>query len=172
MRHVSSWQPLWHSLFALPGRCRDCSFPASSATHSFARKLRAVPHVDPMVLCGPDDFYGDEFPAWTDAAAEAIRSAPRGRHFAQSDSAEHLQVCSRDRPCNAVLFTATIRSSCAAVGNLLLDLPGDELPVRSVPRGGTRSFVCRVRALHGLFPCHDLWAHLPHARDASSISFR
>ncbi len=47
------------------------------------------------------------------------------------------------------LLLAALRAPRIAFGNLVLDLPGDELPVRPLSRRRTRSIVRRVCSLHG-----------------------
>src|SRR6516164_2801676 len=57
-----------------------------------------------------------------------------------------------------------------AAGSFVLDVPGDGLPVRSVPRRGTRPITSRVCAVHGVLPRDDFRPGVPHAGYAAAVS--
>ena len=60
--------------------------------------------------------------------------------------AGHLQIPSGNRGQLFFIGVADLLASGAAVGYLVLDLPGDELPVRSLPREELDPIVLRIRA--------------------------
>ncbi len=60
--------------------------------------------------------------------------------------------------------------SCSAIGYLVLDLSGDELPARPLSRRRPGSVLRRVRVVHGVLSGHDLRPDLPHARNAAAVS--
>ncbi len=66
----------------------------------------------------------------------------------------------------------TLLPSGSSARHLLLDLPGDELPARPLPRRGTRSDIHRVRALHGVLPGRNLRSDMPAARYAAAVPLR
>ena len=72
------------------------------------------------------------------ASPPTVRARTAARHSSESRAARHFQVPAGSRGPSAFLFPAALLASGAAAWHLLLDLPGDELPVRSLPRRGTR----------------------------------
>src|SRR5215475_6309755 len=97
------------------------------------------------------------------AAGKTPLVATFPRHCLQSCSAGRVQVCSADDRTDSPGSASGSWAPCASAWDLLLDVSGNELSVRSLSRGGSRSHVRRVRTVYGVLSGDDLGSGLPHA---------
>src|SRR5208283_707932 len=134
------------------------------------RQLCTVCHLGRLVCRGSSRFHGDELPPGKMASAEAFPACPVDRYSPQPGAVGQLQVPAGNCCRHAFLLAGEVCPPCSASRDLVLDLPGYELSLRSLPRRGTRSVLRGVRALHGVLSGGHLRADLSHARNAAAIS--
>ena len=82
-----------------------------------------------MVRGGSAYFDGNEFPAWKMASSKAHSVHVDDRHFIESSVLERFQVSPGIGRESSDGVAAEVRSACAAIGDLVLDIPGNELSV-------------------------------------------
>src|ERR1019366_8179367 len=129
VRNVVSRNPVRSGVSAL--RTRLCQGPLASGTtaSSSDRLLRALSHLGSLVRGCSAHFHGDELPVGEMASAKAFRPRSVGRRSIEPGAARQFQVPPGNRGKHSSILPAKVLGSCPAIGYLILDLPGDELPV-------------------------------------------
>src|SRR3954470_9648925 len=148
--------------------CKNCC-AESAAIGPPPRELWSLSHLEPMVHRRSALFRGDQFPSRTMVATQSHTSTPLARDHFQPAAARRMQVHPRSLSPLSILLTPGPLSPCPAVRNLVLDIPGSELSLRSLSWRGTRSHTARVRPVYGLFSGHHLRASMPHAGHAAAV---
>src|SRR5579872_3748121 len=157
---------------AVPCSLRDNPIVSASADHASRRQLCALSELGALVRCRSSRFDNRQLCRGKAAPDKPFQPGSLRRHCFQLIFALRLQVPARSLGASAFLFGATIRASRLAPWHLVLDLSGDELPLRPLPTGGDGSDIFRVRPVHGLLSRDDFRPSLPYVRDASAVSFR
>src|SRR5208283_463935 len=128
--NVASRNPVRPGVSAL--HCGLCESPLASSTTSCSadRLLRTLFHLGRLVRGCSSRVNGDELPVGKMAPAKAFRTRSVDRHSTEPGAARQLQVPPGNRGKHSAVFVAKVLASCIAIRDLVLDFPGDELPVR------------------------------------------
>ena len=128
-RHVLA-KPLLHSGFSvLRSRFHEGSLTKHAAADPTDRQLHALLHLGNLVRCRPFVFHFHEFSLRPMASAQAFFTRADTGNYFESAVAERVQISAADRNVPPLLLVTAVLAARSARGNVVLDLPGNELSV-------------------------------------------
>lgn len=129
VRNVASRNPVRSGFSALLSDLGQSPLARGKTRRASDQLLRALPHLGSLVRSGSAWVYGDQLLIGEMASAKAFWNCSLYRYSAESCVARSLQVSPGNCDQHFCFIIADVLASCPATGNLILDFPGDELPL-------------------------------------------
>ncbi len=127
VRNVASGNPIYSDFPALRIDLCQGALARHKTSRSPYRLLRALPHLGSLVRNRFVSVHGDQLFLREMASAKPFRGYSLYRYSAEFGAARNVQVPAGDRDQHSSFVTAKILPFCLAVGNFILDVPGNEL---------------------------------------------
>ena len=121
--------PVRDVVSGMRGDLRQGPLAKAPAGDSSRCQLRALPYLGSMVRRRSSHFHGNELLSRRMASTQAIRAGPIDGHLSEPGFTVQFQVPPGNRGRRASFLFAEVLASGVAVGDLVLDFPGNELSV-------------------------------------------
>ena len=145
------------------------AFADGSASDAAPGQLRALSHLGNVVPGGAAGVHGHRFSAGPVDEAQffaPVLWAGLGFNLLLLATFKYVPGIAVSIP---VGFAAEVLAPGLAAGHLVLDVSGDELSLRPLPRRRDGSLAAGICAVHGVLPGGDFGTDLPHARHVAAI---
>ena len=123
---------------------REGSFAEGTAGRSADRELWPLPDMGALVRCSSCHLDGSQFSFRAMAAAKTFRGDPRARHLCKFGAVGRFKYLPEVAVHFPVSSLQQLLPSRAALGAFVLDVPGDELSLRSLSRRGVGPNIFRI----------------------------